>query len=264
VRAWRVGLGQQEVTLLAANSTWTAKEYEISQDFKDIAKNYYDAEARELTDVASVNKWCAEHTNNLIKQVLSTLDPPIKMLLVNAIYFKGAFQFTFDQDQTSLAHFHTRKDVLEIEFMKQKRNNFMYKQSNTYQAVLLEYGQKFASVVVLPTNNDVLDEMVKNLPGTWTNLFFEEYVKSKGFLTFPRFQIEYGSSMAANLKLLGINTAFTKHANFSHLSNPGDLYIGDVIHRAILKVNEEGAEAAAVTVVATRCRKKKTCCRRKI
>eukprot|EP01126_Amoeba_proteus_P002961 TRINITY_DN10968_c0_g1_i4.p1 TRINITY_DN10968_c0_g1~~TRINITY_DN10968_c0_g1_i4.p1 ORF type:complete len:393 (-),score=70.92 TRINITY_DN10968_c0_g1_i4:667-1677(-) len=253
------------VTLQVANSTWIADDYHVLHEYSETIKSNYEAEAFSMKpgDESVVNNWCSDKTKKMISSVLSpgTISLLTKLLLVNAIYFKGTWKIQFDKENTREDTFHARDKELTLPFMSLPKTNHLYKKAVSYQAVILKYGRgadnSFASVIVLPNDNESLDVLTEELGSQQSQeLFFGGFSSKEGFVTLPRFQVEWGTkSVKKALELQGLNVAFSDKANFSLLSEPPDLAIADVLHKAVLKVNEEGAEAAAVTVVQmkTRC-----------
>jgi serpin B len=253
---------QDSVVVQVANSTWVHKDYKLIPQFSEIVQTNYFAEANplEVGDEAKVNSWCADKTKQLITEVLAkgSIQNDTHLLLINAIYFKGIWQTQFEKEKTVEGPFHARTKELTLPIMSLPKGNFNYKRSARFEAVSLPYGQKdhsFAAVVVLPKDNDTLDELVENLDVN--DIFFSNFDKMEGTMTLPRFQIEWGTeSVLSSLKKLGMDIACSSGADFSLLTDPGNLAISDVLHKAVLKVNEEGSEAAAVAVVAmSRCLK---------
>ncbi|MCK4399666.1 serpin family protein, partial [Candidatus Bathyarchaeota archaeon] len=202
----------------------------------------------------TINDWVEEKTNDRIKDLF----PPNSMLvdarlvLTNAIYFKGDWVTMFDEELTTPSEFHVAPlETVEVDMMKIQEGYFGYVDTGDAQILELPYkGEDMSMIIVLPQTNDIHEfENGFTLEdyGRWLNLL--EPTQLDVYL--PRFQFETKYMMGNDLEEMGMPTAFTGSADFSGMSD-GGLYIGHVIHQAYIDVNEEGTEAAAATGVVMR------------
>lgn len=252
----------QAVKLLIGNSVWMNKEFEpiVKSSFLERVGTSYDGEmfTRDFGNpqtLSEINGWVAESTEGKIKDVIPQIDPELVMLLINAIYFKGEWVTRFDEAQTRKQDFFLPQgNTVNVDMMSTS-GNFSYFSGENCQVARLPYGRdKIAMYVFLPNEGIPLDSFIVSLNQTAN----DEYVSrlhSIGDLVvkLPKFKVEYGvKSLNSVLKKLGMEIAFEpSDANFSSIAStaPQNLYISYVDHKAIVDVNEEGTEAAAVTVV---------------
>jgi serpin B len=247
-----------DVLLQIANSIWYRLGYPVEQDFINVNQTYFDAEVRELDfslpeAVDIINGWVAEKTNGLIEEVIDRIDHSVVMFLINAIYFKGTWTYEFDEDATTDDLF-TRPDGSRVPCrMMRQVADFSYFENDAFQAVDLPYGNgKFSMTIFLPKPEKSTDNVIAQLtPEQWTQWMGSFSVTTLDIL-LPRFKIEYEILMNDVLTALGMGVAFSSAADFSRINPCGELFISRVIHKTFVEVNEEGTEAAAVTVVELR------------
>lgn len=247
-----------EVVFEIANSIWVRLGYPVLQDFLDVNQTYFDAEIRELDFSLAealdiINGWIADQTHGRIEEVLDRIDPSVVMYLINAIYFKGNWTYRFDESETVDAQF-TLPDGSRVPCeMMRMQCDLDYFQGPGFQAVDLPYGNgQFSMTVLLPDPGTTVDEIAAQItPQTWDQWMgnFEETAVDIGL---PRFTLEWEMLLNDILKGLGMTDAFGAGADFTRINPAGNLYISRVIHKTFVEVNEEGTEAAAVTVVEMR------------
>lgn len=249
-----------DVIFEIANSIWYQERFHVEQEFIDVNKEFFDALVRALNfnDPASVdiiNGWVSEKTHGLIEEVIDEIDPAAIMFLINALYFKGTWLYEFDPDDTKQATFYRDNgSETEVQMMSQ-RAEFLYYANDQFQAMHLPYGsEKFSMTVFLPRIGINVDELISQMNDqTWSNWIYAfPDVKQEVNLYLPRFTIEYEKSIREVLISLGMGIAFTDAADFSNINKNGGLFISDVNHFTYVNVDEEGTEAAAVTVVEIR------------
>jgi serine protease inhibitor len=242
------------VKLGIANSIWYRLGFSVLPDFLSINESYYNAEVRGLdfSDPASVeiiNNWCATKTNEKIKKVLDDIGPDVVMYLINAIYFKGQWTYDFDKDLTTEGPFHlSTAETSTVSFMHQK-GTFDYYSNDSLQLLEMPYGQgNFSMVVLLPKPGYSVSTLADGLtPEIW-NGWLADTSKANVDIAMPKFRFEYERILNDDLIGLGMVKAFGP-ADFSNINPSAGLYISMVKHNSFVEVNEEGTEAAAVTVV---------------
>jgi serpin B len=202
----------------------------------------------------TINKWVEDKTNKKIKDLLKPgiLKPVTKLVLTNAIHFKGTWKKQFKKEYTRKVKFHLneKKDV-EVEMMRLTEQKFKYMRGEGFQAVELPYtGEKLSMVVLLPDKVDGLAKLEKECTGENLKKWLSQMRTSKvDILGIPKFKMTCEFSLADTLKEMGMPTAFGMGADFSGMNGKKDLFISAVIHKAFVDVNEEGTEAAATTAV---------------
>jgi serine protease inhibitor len=200
--------------------------------------------------VTTINAWCSKNTNGRITKIVSELKPEEFLVLVNAIYFKGTWTKEFDPKLTSAREFRLASGGVQRQMMN-REGRFRYKADDAMQAVALPYGDERLNLYVfLPREKDGLGELIDaTKPDNFAGLF-AGFGEEKGTVVLPRFKLEFEQSLNAALKQLGMGVAFTPAADFSKMvAPPNTAAISDVLHKTFVEVNEEGAEAAAVTGV---------------
>ncbi len=244
--------------LMVANSLWPQLNYRLHRAFMNLVKKYYgvrltrvDYADEEVTRL-KINSWVEEKTAEKIQDLISpgVLDSLTRLVLVNAIYFKGSWEHTFAADQTYEAPFHSAGgEAVQVQMMHQK-NSFKYAEDENVQVLELPYtGKDLSLLVLLPKKKDGLDQLEASL--TLENLerwgtFLEA---TEVNVALPRFELAFPFRLDDALQSLGMTDAFTGMADFSGMEQTRELYLGAVLHKAFIAVNEEGTEAAAATAV---------------
>ena len=221
-------------------------DYQANVCYKDFAKE----------DIKSlINKWCEEKTKGMIKDFLKDpLDPNDYAHFLNATYFKGIWSSQFKKKDSKEEKF---TDIdgksLTVNMMWQKAQFNYSHVDGLCSALCLPYGNKaYRMIVILPDKGVTMDGLMKGLtPETWNKIGTMNEVEVD--VKLPSFETEFGTeSLKPALKELGIQDAFNGgKADFSDMTDQ-KVYIADVLHKAKIKVDEQGSEAAAVTDVVMR------------
>ena len=247
----------EKVLLEIANSIWYRQGFSVEQEFLDINREYYNAEIAEL-DFSSpdavdiINGWCAEQTHDRIPEVIDEIDPSIVMFLINAIFFKGIWTIEFNEENTEDGMFHLSNGTTKTVSMMRMEEEIGYFENDLFQACELDYGRgNFSMIVLLPKGDETLSSLTDYLtPDNWT-AWTSTFLTHKVNLTLPKFTFEYEKELNEILSLMGMGIAFIPGlADFTGINSGGELYIDYVKHKTFVEVNEEGTEAAAVTIVA--------------
>jgi len=245
-----------------ANSIWF-KEGAVVIDpaFHERCQDYFSARVQGLDfskpEAADImNAWVEESTEGKITDIVGKpIDPLATLFLINAIYFKGTWTFEFDPKDTQDDEF-TRLDGTTITCrMMNQEQDLLYMSNDLFRAVDLPYGDGLFSMTVLLPRTDVhVDTMIAMLtPENWADWLGQ--LESRGrHLQLPKFSLEYDLGMNGVLRQLGMSIAMDVpgQADFSRFGALGGYtWIDTVIHKTFVKVDEEGTEAAAATVVVT-------------
>ena len=206
-----------------------------------------------MADVVSTKKSAAPRakTNGKIPTILDDISPDEVMFLINAIYFKGSWRERFDPTKTIDAPFHGVAGDQPVKLMHRNgKMGLLY--SRDFDAVDLPYGNSaFTMTVVLPHQGTSVDAVASSLTASaWTTLVGQLH-ESTGDLYLPRFKLEWERTLNNDLQSLGMHDAFIPDgADFTRMSPLGkNLFISVVKQKTYVDVNEEGTEAAAVTIV---------------
>lgn len=246
-----------KILLSIANSIWYKHTFPVEQDFIDINQSYYYAEVSPLDfsdpgAVNTINSWIADKTNDLITEVLDFIPPDAVMYLINAIYFKGIWKFEFDETKTEEEPFYLINGSTKDVPMMIQEESFNYLSNEWVKAVEMPYGQgNYSMIILLPQTGKTLEDVVGALSNeTWNNWLSEFRKEDKVVIHLPRFAFEYENLLNEELISMGMGIAFDpSNADFSKINPDRQLCISRVIHKSFIEVNEEGTEAAAVTVV---------------
>jgi serpin B len=199
----------------------------------------------------TINEWVGDQTENRIEDLIppDAIDPLTRLVLTNAIYFNAAWAEPFESDLTEDGPFY-QLDGSEVTVpMMRQTASFGYAKGEGVQAVELPYdGGELSMVILLPDAGE-FDAFESALDAGRVDGIVEDLAHRQVALTMPRFEFESGFSLVDALTALGMSDAFTEAADFSGMTGTRDLFIGDVIHKAFVSVDEEGTEAAAATAV---------------
>jgi len=255
--------GRKEAyTLTVANALWGQKDYGFLEEFLDLIENSYDGRLNEVDFIRAaekarktINTWVETKTNGKIKNLISegVLDSMTRLVLTNAIYFKGNWAKQFEENRTQDAPF-TLADgqKIDVAIMNQK-SEFGYMETDSFQALELPYvNEELSMVILLPRKHDTLDEFEKTLTLENLTQWLTKIHKREVVVFVPKFKMTSQFGLAPVLKSMGMKDAFSSAADFSGINGKKDLFISAVIHKAYVEVNEEGTEAAAATGVVMR------------
>ena len=241
--------------LKLANSIWPKKDYPVLPSFLSLNADYFNSEVipvdfKDPAVIQQVNDWVENNTDGLIKETLQELPADVVMLLINAIYFKGAWKTEFDPENTHQAEFYAPNDTVTVDMMHIPVNDFAYFQTDLFQAIDLPYGDSiFSMSIFLPNAGHEVSEVIAELtPANW-DLWISSFQTKPVELFLPKFKLEYEKKLKRTLSGMGMEVAFSDLADFTNMIDGGGVKIDEVIHKAFVEVNEQGTEAAAVTVV---------------
>ena len=247
------------VTMRIANSIWYRQTFPVNQPFIDAAKTYFDADVAGLNfadvtgSLSTINGWVNEKTNGKIPRVLEEIDPANVMFLINALYFHGSWREKFDASHTTDDVFTTAPGVTEPMRLMQRAGAVLYAETPSYQAVDLPYGNgAFSMTVVLPKAASDIETFSAGLTQASWRALVSSFDSTEVNLLLPKFTLTYERMMNDDLTALGMVAPFDPAmADFTRMSPMGkEVFINFVKQNTFVNVDEEGTEAAAVTVVA--------------
>jgi serpin B len=254
-------------TLSLANRIFVQQGFPLHQEFQSLLQQYYAASTEAIDFGAArkaeqrVNSWVGQATRQEIKKLLpdGAIDPLVRLVLVNAAYFKGTWLSKFDESLTQPEAFSLASgESVQVPTM----HGVMPARQATLpaldaRALELDYtGDRFSMVFLVPGQAGALPKLEQSLTAaTLTNLF-KALHPAKLHVTLPRFSVDYGpAKLKPELERLGMPLAFSEEADFSGMAGAaGDLWIDEVYHRARVRVDEAGTVAAAATGVVMRAR----------
>ena len=250
---------KETVDFTVANALWAQKDYVFLKDFIDLTKKHYGAVLNQVdfkkdSEAArrKINFWVEQKTNEKIKDLLKPgiLNALTRLVLTNAIYFKGNWENQFKKSRTKDARFWLDTDTaIEAPMMFQK-HKFGYGETDNLQILELPYsGGGFTMIVLLPKKVEGISDLEAMLDMNKINVWKGSLRKTEVQVYLPRFKVSSQFSLGEALAKMGMPDAFGPDADFSGIDGKKDLYISAVVHKAFVDVNEEGTEAAAATGV---------------
>ncbi len=253
----------QPLQLNIANGIWAQQDHPFQPAYLDlIAENYgagvHLADFVNKADAArqEINQWVSDQTKDKIKDLIpqSSLDASTRMVLANAIYFKAFWQNQFDPNSTQDTAF-TLLDGLQIQvkMMFNSMDGIPYGGGSGYQAIELPYQGDTAAMDIIVPDQGKFNEIEASLDLQKFDDVLVGLQSSNVVLGLPKFTYSSQFGLADTLKSIGMTDAFDpQQADFSGMDGQRDLYIGNVIHKAFVAVDEKGTEAAAATAVIMR------------
>ena len=259
------------ITLLTANSLWCQQDYRFTDTFLNLVHKFYQAEARPVDFKHSaqavgneINGWAERKTRGKIKGVLGPdrLTSDVRLVLCNAIYFKGKWQHQFKVRDTEPGPFHiATNQTVTVPMMRQNAHYKMaFSDDRSVELLEMPYsGTDLSMIILLPeieyaspdVENPGLPDLEQKL--TTDNLHawlvkLDRANSHETWVTLPRFTTTQSFDLVKELQSLGMTSAFDGTADFSGMEATTNLFVSEVIHKAFVAVNESGTEAAAVSL----------------
>ena len=239
-----------------ANSIWINRNFKVKSPFVDVNKQMYKAKVSNLDfssakTPSTINNWGSDHTNGRINKIIEKIDPSARMYLLNALYFKGIWKEKkkFDKSKTQDEDF-TNADgsVTKVKMMNQT-NSFAFNHNDYFWMATFEYGNgAYNMTILLPDTTHTLEECLEAITAENWKEWNKNWTYRTLIVKMPRFEMEYNKDLRKDMEALGIKDAFNPQtADFSNISDDA-LFLDLLKQFTYLKVDEEGAEAAAVTI----------------
>ena len=254
---------QSDYILSTANALWVQKDYPLLDEVTKVVSEYYGGGLNNLDFVneseksrTTINNWIEEETRGKIKEAIQPgmLNTLTRLVLTNAIYFKGSWEMAFDEGATQKEDFQVNdSETVKVDMMRLKEEEFPYAETEELQVLEMPYkGDNLSMLVLLPKGNDI-QSLEQGLDIGKLKGWRDQLKKQKVDVYVPKFQFKSEYQLNEQLKEMGMPLAFTPPtenggADFSGFTGKRDLYIAFVKHLAFVDVNEEGTEAAAATI----------------
>ena len=245
--------------LSVANALWGQQGYGFLAEFLELIEAKYGGKLNEVdfitaTEAArqTINAWVEKETKDKIKNLIQkgVLDKLTRLVLTNAIYFKGNWARQFKEENTKEAAFTLLNGKKVDTPMMNQTAEFGYIKAKDFQGLELPYvDNELSMIILLPKETDGLIGFEKSLMAENLSQWLARLRKHEVIVSVPKFKETCQFSLADVLKQMGITDAFLGKADFSGMNGKRDLFISAVIHKAFVDVNEEGTEAAAATAV---------------
>ncbi|XP_030764424.1 antichymotrypsin-2-like isoform X4 [Sitophilus oryzae] len=245
-----------DLKLSSANKLFLGEAFEILESFKQLATSVFEAGAENIdfsknqAAAESINKWVESQTNNKIQNLINpdSLSAATRLVLVNALYFKGKWSTPFEDYLTRKEKFFVTKTNSKEVDMMHVEDTFRYYECTKRNAKFLELpyaGENVTMTIVLPNEVEGLTALESNVESLLTP---PPYNYERVAVSLPKWLVETKLELNQILENLGLKTAFTGDADFSNLSKEA-LQISQVVQKAFINVTESGTEAAAATAV---------------
>jgi serpin B len=256
--------GDENYTLRTANALWAEETYSFRPDYVDTAARWYSANVTNL-DFANdaeasrqtINRWVEEKTEDKIRDLLpaGSIDAMTRLVITNAVYFKGTWVKQFDPAETTEEEFRVAPgETVRVPMMHRTDEDaiYGYAETGTLQVLRMPYahadGTELSMLVLLPREDNLTAAEEALDPGTLTEIR-DSMTDRRVRVIFPKFTLETEYSLSPVLAAMGMPTAFSGDADFAGMDGTDRLFISEVFHKAFVDVNEEGTEAAAATGV---------------
>lgn len=245
--------------LRVANALWGQKDHKFLRSFTSLVERHYGGALKELDFITAtensrqaINDWVEKQTAGKIKNLLGrgVVDPATRLVLTNAIYFKGNWARKFKPEQTRAEPFTLPGgSSVQVSMMIQE-SRFGYAETDRLQVLEMPYsGEELSMVILLPKENEGISQLEAELTAESLAQWLDAIGTRDVIVTIPKFRMTSKFAMESVLRAMGMTEAFSKNADFSAMTGERDLFISAVVHQAYVDVNEEGTEAAAATGV---------------
>ena len=251
----------EDIKLMVANKVFSDDDFQLSGKYRDVLQRVYHS-AIETVDFSqpkaagdTINTFVDRITQGLIKETVSPedIDPLTRLVLINALYFKADWKVQFNETLTKPMDFQNLPEKYPFGMnMKSDLKWTNLASSSGFDAEVLELPYKntnYRMLLILPHTN-LQDLDMNQLDFDQLNSRLQSTRARPVQLTLPRFKMDHEvKQMKDILKALGVVDMFDSQlANFKKMTSE-DIFVSDVIHKAVIEVNEQGSEAAAVTAV---------------
>jgi serpin B len=253
---------RQGYRLEVANRLWGQDGSKFLDDFLKVTRDDYGAELARLDfhqpEAArdTINKWVEDKTQDKIKDLIASPSSisGARLVLTNAVYFKGEWHDPFKSNLTKPETFHVSRSRSHKTPLMHQKHHFRYAAGEGLQLLDLPYGDDSLSMIVLlPNKVEGLAHLESSLSTANLQRWLDAARSEEVIVYLPKFKTSAEFQLAGTLKAMGMPSAFDPtSADFSGMSGQKDLFISAVMHKAFVDVNEEGTEAAAATGVVMR------------
>lgn len=242
---------EEGITFQSFNGLWVASDAQPLPSYADLVQKTFQNQV-ESVDFSKpettnrINAWFAQRTQNLIPQMFSAIPNDTKIVLANALYFRGQWSMPFPTKATRTEPFHlVDGQTINVPMMQQVRERFWYSRTPDYEAIKLPFRQEdFEIIIALPDPGQNPTMNVAKLVSSI--LRDEQYAPRSGHLLLPRLDLTASNDIGSMLKSLGLRDPFSKTADFSKLTK-SPVTVNEITQHVALKWDEQGAEASAGT-----------------
>lgn len=247
-----LGSLDSDVRLDIANSIWGVEGFEAKEEFLNYAQEFLGSDyfSRDFSDPAvldEINTWISDNTGGNINNALDQIPPLTVIYLINAIYFNADWKYTFDSELTFTGPFESLSgDFSDVDYMRQT-NDFLFTENSEFKAIDIPYGNDAFSLSIVLPNGDVNDFVEAFSDSDFENAI-DQLEETEVILSMPKFEMAYDVQLAEALEQMGMPDVFTP-GSLENIQEGWDLAVSRIIHKTFLEIDEEGTEAAAVTII---------------
>ena len=243
------------LTLKIANSLWCDRSAKLRPTFEAKVKDLFNPQIESVDlgtagTMKAINDWVAKATDNRITDLVQQPPKP-PLVLIDAVYFKGAWQHPFSAAQNSPAQFSRERGGPCSVTMMRSSLSAPYLETDDFQAIKLPYnGGGLEMLLILPAKGTGLGAVLQRLSaGSWKPTI-DKFSQASGTISLPRFKVTFRDSLVGPLSQLGIKAVFEPSNDFTPMfEDTRKFYVSNIIQQAYLRVDENGSEAAAATEV---------------
>lgn len=250
---------EDHIELNIANSLWAQEDYHFLDSYFETVETHYNSKTFQVNfkehhqQIAKdINDWVYEETREKIKDLIApnVLTNDTRLVLVNAIYFLGAWLKEFNPNLTTEDLFYLLDgEMVSADFMR-RSDTLPYFEDDRMQLLEIPYsGKDFSMLFVLPAEGKNLEEFERTLHAASFADMINKMDEQEVEVFVPSFEADTQIDLEDILAKMGMENAFSRHADFSGMTGDLDLVLDKVIHQAVIEVGEEGTEAAAATAV---------------
>ncbi|KAK6307276.1 hypothetical protein J4Q44_G00224240 [Coregonus suidteri] len=229
---------------------------EVESDYLDQIKKFFNADIKNVefantkASVGMINDYIMRKTDNKVKEMVSDLDPLTQLILINTIFFQGEWQMPFNPNHTEIQRFYIDNyNIVQVPMMFRMEDKFYTMEDFPLNAKVLKlpYRNGVSMLILLPNKGldytTIDDEITAERFLRWIKNLKERKLE----VQLPKFKMEQSYAMHKILPDLGISRIFHDTANLTKLSKDPGLKVSEVLHKAVIEVDERGTTAAAAT-----------------
>ncbi|XP_039992599.1 protein Z-dependent protease inhibitor [Xiphias gladius] len=232
------------------------RQFEVEKEFEDHIKTFFDTEIKTVDfadtkgSIRFINEYIKQKTEDKVREMISSLGAEIQLMLINTIFFQGAWQIPFNPETNLSAPFYIDNyNVVQVQMMVKEDKFYMMEDVSLGAKVLkLPYREGVAMLILLPNKSIdytvIDDEITAEKFLSWVR----RLQKTKLEVTMPKFKLEQSYFLHNLLPDMGMASIFSNSANLTRLSKDGGVKVSEVLHKAVIEVDETGTIAAAATI----------------
>lgn len=244
----------KQTTLSIANAIFVDEGWPLLDSYKSTVGKAYNAKLSNLdfskgaASAKVINRWCSDQTHGMIDKVLETTDPAMLCYLLNALYFKSQWKEKFNKSNTADETFTDEVGNKSTVKMMKQNESFSYQHNDVFKIVRMPYGNgAFSMIALLPQEGKTIADALDEIKESGWRETLRSMVHCDVDLWLPRFETKYHINLNDILSDMGMPTSFTNSADFKAMSDYA-LKLSFVQQDAVIKVDEEGTEAAAISM----------------